>query len=91
MIEIFNGVKGEWQTIPAVGLPAGYSIKVFVPSGKTIDSVRNATYRAIKGDKVLYEGKIKKRAELKIQQDDVDQRRKNDDDPNEPLGGPRIK
>lgn len=90
MIEIFNGVEGRWLTIPSIGLPAGYSIKVFVPSGKTIDSVRNATYRAIKGDQVLYEGKNKDRAKKTIQHNKLHQARADDAESVDTAAGPKM-
>jgi len=60
MFEIFNGIKGKWESISAIGLPDGYTIEIFVPARGRING-RNQGYR-VKKDYVRVPSKAPKTA-----------------------------
>lgn len=89
MFEIFDGIKGKWESIPAIGLPYGYTIEIFVPArGRT--NGRSQGYRVKKGSREVAIESTKDSAIRKAQRDAEEQCLKQKNKPDDDVRTPKL-
>lgn len=89
MIEIFNGIKGKWESISAIGLPDGYTIEIFVPARGRING-RNQGYRVKKGSREVAIESTRDSAIHMAKQDANEQCLKQNNEPDDDVRTPKL-